>query len=183
MLVLFIMYLADFGQPENITGRRKNWIIIEKNSCCRRKIGCNSWKSERQSEIYACLRNIFWRARFYLPRPCRWTRLWFIIWKYRIREEDKRPCSFCMSLRKKAKDTSLLNTIKLGTWHGTGQYKIETGDFIKPVNTPPAWSALVSERSESLQGRMSASLPSLRPCQSVRNWKVSLLNFLTGCLM
>ncbi|MBY0122447.1 1-deoxy-D-xylulose-5-phosphate synthase [Bacillus sp. S/N-304-OC-R1] len=32
-----------------------------------------------------------------------------------------------------------------GTWHGTGPYKIETGDFVKPVNTPPAWSSLVSE--------------------------------------
>ncbi|WP_018660616.1 1-deoxy-D-xylulose-5-phosphate synthase [Heyndrickxia acidiproducens] len=32
-----------------------------------------------------------------------------------------------------------------GVWHGTGQYKIETGDFIKPVNAPPAWSKLVSD--------------------------------------
>jgi len=32
-----------------------------------------------------------------------------------------------------------------GAWHGTGQYKIETGDFIKPVNAPPAWSKLVSD--------------------------------------
>lgn len=32
-----------------------------------------------------------------------------------------------------------------GTWHGTGPYKIETGDFVKPVNAPPAWSSLVSE--------------------------------------
>jgi 1-deoxy-D-xylulose-5-phosphate synthase len=33
----------------------------------------------------------------------------------------------------------------IGTWHGTGQYKIETGDLIKPVNAPPAWSKLVSD--------------------------------------
>lgn len=32
-----------------------------------------------------------------------------------------------------------------GTWHGTGPYKIDTGDLIKPVGQPPAWSALVSE--------------------------------------
>ncbi|MFD1707038.1 1-deoxy-D-xylulose-5-phosphate synthase [Siminovitchia sediminis] len=39
---------------------------------------------------------------------------------------------------------------KVGTWHGTGQYKIETGDFIKPVNTAPSWSALVSETVRKL---------------------------------
>ncbi|MDQ0175129.1 1-deoxy-D-xylulose-5-phosphate synthase [Bacillus chungangensis] len=33
----------------------------------------------------------------------------------------------------------------IGTWHGTGPYKIETGDIIKPVGGPPAWSSLVSE--------------------------------------
>ncbi|WP_064091589.1 1-deoxy-D-xylulose-5-phosphate synthase [Rossellomorea aquimaris] len=32
-----------------------------------------------------------------------------------------------------------------GTWHGTGPYKIDTGDLIKPVNAPPSWSGLVSE--------------------------------------
>lgn len=26
---------------------------------------------------------------------------------------------------------------KVGAWHGTGPYKIETGDFIKPVNSRP----------------------------------------------
>lgn len=34
----------------------------------------------------------------------------------------------------------------VGTWHGTGPYKIETGDFPKPEKAqPPAWSKLVSE--------------------------------------
>lgn len=33
----------------------------------------------------------------------------------------------------------------VGTWHGTGPYKIETGDFVKQDNAPPAWSKLVSE--------------------------------------
>lgn len=34
----------------------------------------------------------------------------------------------------------------VGTWHGTGPYKIETGAFPKPAETPPpAWSKLVSE--------------------------------------
>ncbi len=48
-------------------------------------------------------------------------------------------------LTKKGKGYSPAEHDKIGTWHGTGQYKIETGDFIKPVNTPPSWSALVSE--------------------------------------
>ncbi|MBM7646315.1 1-deoxy-D-xylulose-5-phosphate synthase [Scopulibacillus daqui] len=32
-----------------------------------------------------------------------------------------------------------------GKWHGTGPYKIESGDFIKPVDAPPAYSKVVSE--------------------------------------
>ncbi|RDI41200.1 1-deoxy-D-xylulose-5-phosphate synthase [Falsibacillus pallidus] len=38
----------------------------------------------------------------------------------------------------------------IGTWHGTGPYKIETGDLIKPVSAPPAWSKLVSETVRKL---------------------------------
>lgn len=39
---------------------------------------------------------------------------------------------------------------KVGTWHGTGPYKIETGDFIKPIDSPPAWSKFVSETVREL---------------------------------
>lgn len=53
-------------------------------------------------------------------------------------------------LTKKGKGYSPAEHDKIGTWHGTGQYKIETGDFIKPVNTPPSWSALVSETVRKL---------------------------------
>ncbi len=49
------------------------------------------------------------------------------------------------TITKKGKGYSPAEDDKVGTWHGTGQYKIETGDLIKPVNTAPAWSALVSE--------------------------------------
>ncbi len=38
----------------------------------------------------------------------------------------------------------------VGTWHGTGPYKIDTGDLIKPVNAPPSWSGLVSETVRKL---------------------------------
>lgn len=48
-------------------------------------------------------------------------------------------------LTKKGKGFSPAEKDKIGTWHGTGPYKIETGDIIKPVNTPPAWSKLVSD--------------------------------------
>ncbi|RWR15080.1 1-deoxy-D-xylulose-5-phosphate synthase [Siminovitchia fortis] len=53
-------------------------------------------------------------------------------------------------ITKKGKGYSPAEHDKIGTWHGTGQYKIETGDFIKPVNTPPSWSALISETVRKL---------------------------------
>ncbi|KMJ60001.1 1-deoxy-D-xylulose-5-phosphate synthase [Bacillus sp. LL01] len=38
----------------------------------------------------------------------------------------------------------------IGTWHGTGPYKIETGDFLKPVGAAPAWSSVISETVRKL---------------------------------
>ncbi|KZN98872.1 1-deoxy-D-xylulose-5-phosphate synthase [Pseudobacillus badius] len=48
-------------------------------------------------------------------------------------------------LTKKGKGFGPAELDKKGTWHGTGPYKMDTGDLIKPVGQPPAWSALVSE--------------------------------------
>lgn len=48
-------------------------------------------------------------------------------------------------ITKKGKGYDPAETDAVGTWHGTGPYKIETGDIIKELNAPPAWSALVSE--------------------------------------
>lgn len=48
-------------------------------------------------------------------------------------------------LTKKGKGYSPAEEDKVGTWHGTGPYKIETGAIVKPVNTAPAWSKLVSD--------------------------------------
>ncbi|MCA1030679.1 1-deoxy-D-xylulose-5-phosphate synthase [Bacillus timonensis] len=48
-------------------------------------------------------------------------------------------------ITKKGKGYHPAESDKIGTWHGTGPYKIETGDFVKPKKTPPAWSSLVSE--------------------------------------
>ncbi|TFD92521.1 1-deoxy-D-xylulose-5-phosphate synthase [Jeotgalibacillus sp. R-1-5s-1] len=46
---------------------------------------------------------------------------------------------------KKGKGFQPAETDKVGTWHGTGPYKIDTGDLIKSAVKGPAWSALVSE--------------------------------------
>jgi 1-deoxy-D-xylulose-5-phosphate synthase len=48
-------------------------------------------------------------------------------------------------ITKKGKGYQPAENDRIGNWHGTGPYKIETGDFLKPVNSPPAWSKLVSE--------------------------------------
>lgn len=48
-------------------------------------------------------------------------------------------------ITKKGKGYSPAETDTIGTWHGTGAYKIETGDFFKPSEVAPAWSILVSE--------------------------------------
>ncbi|WP_102263535.1 1-deoxy-D-xylulose-5-phosphate synthase [Mesobacillus jeotgali] len=48
-------------------------------------------------------------------------------------------------ITKKGKGYNPAENDKIGTWHGTGPYKMETGDFVKPESAPPAWSKLVSE--------------------------------------
>ncbi|HEY4551774.1 MAG TPA: 1-deoxy-D-xylulose-5-phosphate synthase [Bacillaceae bacterium] len=53
-------------------------------------------------------------------------------------------------ITKKGKGYSPAELDKVGTWHGTGQYKIDTGDLIKSVNAGPSWSALVSETVRKL---------------------------------
>ncbi|GKV64564.1 MULTISPECIES: 1-deoxy-D-xylulose-5-phosphate synthase [Sporosarcina] len=53
-------------------------------------------------------------------------------------------------ITKKGKGYSPAEMDKIGTWHGTGPYKIETGDFVKSPVKGPAWSALVSETVRKL---------------------------------
>ncbi|MCM3743313.1 1-deoxy-D-xylulose-5-phosphate synthase [Sporosarcina luteola] len=48
-------------------------------------------------------------------------------------------------LTKKGKGYTPAENDKIGTWHGTGPYKIETGDFVKSNTTAPSWSGLVAE--------------------------------------
>jgi 1-deoxy-D-xylulose-5-phosphate synthase len=54
-------------------------------------------------------------------------------------------------ITKKGKGYHPAENDKTGTWHGTGPYKMETGDFVKPaIAAPPAWSSLVSETVRKL---------------------------------
>ncbi|MCM3710932.1 1-deoxy-D-xylulose-5-phosphate synthase [Sporosarcina luteola] len=48
-------------------------------------------------------------------------------------------------ITKKGKGYTPAENDKIGTWHGTGPYKIETGDFVKSNTTAPSWSGLVAE--------------------------------------
>lgn len=53
-------------------------------------------------------------------------------------------------ITKKGKGYHPAENDKVGTWHGTGPYKIETGDFIQTKQSAPSWSALVSETVRKL---------------------------------
>ncbi|RSK27789.1 1-deoxy-D-xylulose-5-phosphate synthase [Bacillus sp. HMF5848] len=47
-------------------------------------------------------------------------------------------------ITKKGKGYHPAENDKIGTWHGTGPYKIDTGDFVKSKSAAPSWSGLVS---------------------------------------
>ena len=47
-------------------------------------------------------------------------------------------------ITKKGKGYNPAEDDKIGTWHGTGPYKIETGDFVKSSSVAPSWSGLVA---------------------------------------
>lgn len=48
-------------------------------------------------------------------------------------------------LTKKGKGYKPAEEDTIGTWHGTGPYKMETGAFVKSTAKGPAWSSLVAE--------------------------------------
>ncbi|MER2112222.1 MAG: 1-deoxy-D-xylulose-5-phosphate synthase [Solibacillus isronensis] len=48
-------------------------------------------------------------------------------------------------LTKKGKGYKPAEDDTIGTWHGTGPYKMETGAFVKSSTKGPAWSSLVAE--------------------------------------
>ncbi|MGD6841404.1 1-deoxy-D-xylulose-5-phosphate synthase [Bacillus infantis] len=69
-------------------------------------------------------------------------------------------------ITKKGKGYSPAEKDKVGTWHGTGPYKIDTGDFVKPINPPPAWSKLVSETVRKL-AREDSRIVAITPAMPV----------------
>ena len=48
-------------------------------------------------------------------------------------------------ITKKGKGYKPAEEDTVGTWHGTGPYKMENGEFVKSVVKGPAWSSLVAE--------------------------------------
>lgn len=48
-------------------------------------------------------------------------------------------------ITKKGKGYSPAENDKIGNWHGTGPYKMETGDFVKSSVTAPGWSKLIAD--------------------------------------
>ncbi|WP_391123182.1 1-deoxy-D-xylulose-5-phosphate synthase [Psychrobacillus sp. L3] len=53
-------------------------------------------------------------------------------------------------ITKKGKGFTPAEQDKIGTWHGTGPYKMETGDFVKSTSVAPSWSGLVAETARKL---------------------------------
>ena len=47
-------------------------------------------------------------------------------------------------ITKKGKGYKPAENDKIGTWHGTGPYKIETGILLNRIKVHQSWSALVS---------------------------------------
>ncbi|WP_147533901.1 1-deoxy-D-xylulose-5-phosphate synthase [Bacillus marasmi] len=69
-------------------------------------------------------------------------------------------------ITKKGKGYHPAESDKIGTWHGTGPYKIDTGDFVKPDHAPPAWSSLVSETVRKL-AREDSRIVAITPAMPV----------------
>lgn len=53
-------------------------------------------------------------------------------------------------LTQKGKGYAPAETDSVGTWHGTGPYKIESGAFIKPVTKAPSYSKVASETLQEM---------------------------------
>ncbi|MEK3853209.1 1-deoxy-D-xylulose-5-phosphate synthase [Cytobacillus sp. FSL H8-0458] len=69
-------------------------------------------------------------------------------------------------ITKKGKGYHPAENDRIGTWHGTGPYKTETGDFVKPAAAPPAWSKLVSETVREL-ARQDERIVAITPAMPV----------------
>jgi len=69
-------------------------------------------------------------------------------------------------ITKKGKGYSPAEDDKIGTWHGTGPYKIETGDFVKSSSMAPSWSGLVAGTVQKL-ARVDRRIVAITPAMPV----------------
>lgn len=69
-------------------------------------------------------------------------------------------------LTQKGKGYNPAESDAIGTWHGTGPYKIESGDLIKPVNAPPSYSKVVGNTLTRL-GKEDERLVVITPAMKV----------------
>jgi len=69
-------------------------------------------------------------------------------------------------ITKKGKGYSPAEDDKIGTWHGTGPYKIETGDFVKSSSVAPSWSGLVAGTVQKI-ARVDKRIVAITPAMPV----------------
>ncbi|HEX6922649.1 MAG TPA: 1-deoxy-D-xylulose-5-phosphate synthase, partial [Bacillales bacterium] len=69
-------------------------------------------------------------------------------------------------LTQKGKGYKPAESDTVGTWHGPGPYKIDSGDFIKPVDAPPGYSKVASETLRRL-ARQDERIVVLTPAMTV----------------
>ena len=92
----------------------------------------------------------------------------------RCNMQRKQNTSACSCYYEKGKGYKPAESDVIGTWHGTGPYKIESGDFVKPKEVAPAWSAVVSETVLKLartDERIVAITPAMPVDRNLRNSK------------
>jgi len=80
-------------------------------------------------------------------------------------------------LTKKGKGYMPAESDDIGTWHGTGPYKVESGKLIKPDKAPPAWSKLVSDTVLKLalkDERIVALTPAMPVGSKLENFQAQL---------
>ncbi|MFZ3588431.1 1-deoxy-D-xylulose-5-phosphate synthase [Bacillus sp. DJP31] len=69
-------------------------------------------------------------------------------------------------ITKKGKGYNPAESDRIGTWHGPGPYKIDSGDFIKPESSPPAWSKVISETVRKM-ARTDSRIVAITPAMTV----------------
>lgn len=118
--------------------------------------------SQRQPEIHASLGNVFEELGFTYLGPVDGHSYHELIENLQY-AKNERPCSPACHYEK-GKGYKPAETDTVGTWHGTGPYKINTGDFVKPKAAAPSWSGLVSgtvRRMAREDGRIVAITPAM----------------------